>query len=142
MASEDIGTIYKTQIPGYEDSADIQAALKLYHYGTTDVPTQESQILQNSVAGHLKALDTRVDSVEASGIGSSYSATEPTATDGFIWVNSTQTFGAVNGTIAAFQATAPSTGLAHGLLWVDSTTPNALVLKIYDSASSSWKVVG
>lgn len=88
MASEDIGTIYNTQIPGYEDSADIQAALKLYHYGTTTPITQESDIVPNSVVGHLKALDTRLDSVEEVGVGSSYSPTEPlNPENGFIWVD-------------------------------------------------------
>jgi hypothetical protein len=92
MASENIGPIYTTQIPGYEDSADIQAALKLYHYGTTTVPTQESQIVPNSVAGHIKALDTRVDTIEALGVGSSYTDIEPASpVEGFIWVKSDST---------------------------------------------------
>jgi hypothetical protein len=90
MASEDIGTIYKTQIPGYEDSADIQAALKLYHYGTTTPITQESEIISNSVVGYIKALDTRLDTVENTGIGSDYGSTLPEdPQNGFIWVDST-----------------------------------------------------
>jgi len=90
MASEDIGTIYKTQIPGYEDAADIQAALKLYHYGTATPISQESQIVANSVVGHIKALDTRIDAVESTGIGSDYGSTKPSSPqDGFIWVDST-----------------------------------------------------
>ena len=35
MASENIGNLYPSKIPGYEDAADIQAALRLYHYGST-----------------------------------------------------------------------------------------------------------
>jgi hypothetical protein len=31
MASENIGNVYPTKIPGYDDSADIQAALRLNH---------------------------------------------------------------------------------------------------------------
>jgi len=90
MASEDIGTIYKTQIPGYEDAADIQAALKLYHYGTATPITNESQIIANSVVGHIKALDTRIDVVENTGIGSDYASTRPAEPqNGFIWVDST-----------------------------------------------------
>lgn len=92
MASENIGPLYTTQIPGYEDSADIQAALRLYHYGTTTVPTQESQIVPNSVVGHIKALDTRIDTIESLGVGSVYSATEPADPEnGFIWVKSNST---------------------------------------------------
>jgi hypothetical protein len=95
MASENIGSIYPTQIPGYDDAADIQAALKLYHYGNSVVPTIDEigtspgQIVANSVVGHIKALDTRLDVVESTGIGSDYSSTEPTSPeDGFIWVDS------------------------------------------------------
>jgi hypothetical protein len=34
MAIEPIGTLVPTAIPGYTDSADIQAALRAYHYGS------------------------------------------------------------------------------------------------------------
>lgn len=139
MASEDIGTIYNTQIPGYEDPADIQAALKLYHYGTTTVPTQESQIIPNSVVGHIKALDTRLDSVEATGVGSVYSSTEPTSPqDGFIWMDSDDTLGTMPGLVAAYQTSAPSNP-ALGTLWVDSTSESALSLKVYNG--TTWKVI-
>jgi hypothetical protein len=89
MASESIGSVYPTQIPGYDDAADIQAALKLYHYGSSTVPANEGALVANSVAGHLKSLDTRLDSVEGTGIGSDFSSSEPTEPeDGFIWVDS------------------------------------------------------
>lgn len=90
MAAEDIGTIYPTKIPGYEDAADIQAALKLYHYGTSSTVSTEGDIVANSVVGHIKALDTRIDSIEADGLGSIISDTMPTGVDdGYIWVKST-----------------------------------------------------
>ena len=34
MAVESIGALYPTKIPGYADAADIQAALRAYHYGS------------------------------------------------------------------------------------------------------------
>ena len=34
MAVEDIGALVPTKIPGYADAADIQAALRAYHYGS------------------------------------------------------------------------------------------------------------
>jgi hypothetical protein len=140
--SEDIGTIYKTQIPGYEESADIQAALKLYHYGTETVPTLESQIIANSVAGHIKALDTRLDAVETTGFGSIYSATEPTsAANGFIWVDSTTSVGNLSGTVASYQNSAPTTGLVDGLLWVDKNS-SPLTMYVYDLATTTWKAIG
>jgi hypothetical protein len=143
MASEDIGTIYKTQIPGYEDAADIQAALKLYHYGTTTVPTLESQILANSVVGHIKALDTRLDSVETTGIGSDYGSTKPSSPeDGFIWVDSASVAPAITLTSTAiYQNSAPTTGLVDGLLWVDKNS-SPLTMYVYDLGTTTWKEIG
>jgi hypothetical protein len=90
MASENIGSVYPTKIPGLEDPADIQAALRLYHYGTTSTISTEADIIPESVVGHIKALDTRLDAIELDGIGSEISDTMPTGVDnGFIWVNST-----------------------------------------------------
>ena len=48
--------VYPTKIPGYEDAADIQEALRLYHYGTSTIPSTTSEINTKSVAGYLKAL--------------------------------------------------------------------------------------
>lgn len=60
--SVNIGDQYITQIPGYDENADIQTALRLYHYGAdTQSP---NPIEPNSIAGHLKSLeDTKVDTV-------------------------------------------------------------------------------
>jgi hypothetical protein len=95
MASENIGSLYPTKMPGYDDAADIQAALQLYHYGSETydpLNTNEANIVSNSIAGHLKSLDTRLDSVESTGVGSDYAATEPVSpADGFIWVDANST---------------------------------------------------
>lgn len=143
MASEDIGNVYKTQIPGYEDAADIQAALRLYHYGTTVVPSDESQLISNSVAGHLKGLDTRLDDLELDPARSVYSDTIPvgaTLTDGYIWVDSNTSIGNVPtyGT-ATYSATAPDTDLTVGALWVDS---DSSPLKMYVWSGDTWRVIG
>jgi hypothetical protein len=139
MASESIGSVYPTQIPGYDDAADIQAALKLYHYGSSTPPANEAALIANSVAGHIKALDTRLDAVELTGIGSDYSATEPTSPeDGFIWVDAASSTGALNTAVAAYQTSAPLAPVI-GSLWVDSTNSSALVLKVYDG--TTWKVI-
>ena len=65
MAIEDIGELIKTKIPGYADDADIQAALRTYHYGTDD-PTAETetditQIPSDSVARRLYQLREDID---------------------------------------------------------------------------------
>lgn len=138
----DIGTLFPTKIPNLSDNADIQAALRLYHYGTAYDPdnSDEAELNQESIAGYLNDLDDRVTTVEGSGPGSEYSATMPTGVpDGYIWVDSTQSLGAQPGLVAAYQTSAPSTPVL-GSLWVDSTNTSALVLKVYDG--STWKVVG
>lgn len=49
------GAPYNTQIPRIDENADIQTALRLYHYGSdTNNP---SPIVSDSIAGHLDALD-------------------------------------------------------------------------------------
>lgn len=56
-----IGTKYQTNIPLLSDNADIQTALKVYHYGQASEP---ATLLANSVAGHLNTLEnTKVDIV-------------------------------------------------------------------------------
>ncbi len=143
MASEDIGTVYKTQIPGYEDAADIQAALRLYHYGTTTVPANESELIPNSAAGHLKAIDTRIDYLEIDPARSSYSDTEPLTphlVDGYIWVDSTTAVGNIpTYGQASYSATAPDTDLVIGALWVDS---DSSPLKMYVWSGDEWRVIG
>lgn len=143
MASENIGPIYTTQIPGYEDAADIQAALRLYHYGTTTVPATESELIANSTAGHIKALDTRVDFVEADPARSKMSDAEPTGdhiVNGYIWVDGDSVTGnAPTYGTATYSATAPNTSLVVGALWVDS---DSSPLKIHVWSGSEWRVIG
>lgn len=148
MASEDIGNIYKTQIPGYEDAADIQAALRLYHYGSSTAPTVGeigvlNGIVANSIAGHIKALDNRVIFIESDPARSKISSSEPseeTLVNGYIWVDSnsvagnTPTYGQ-----ASYSASAPTTGLTVGALWVDS---DSSPLKLHVWSGSEWRVIG
>lgn len=143
--AENIGPLYPTKIPGYEEAADIQAALKLYHYGTTTVPETESEIIANSVAGHLKSIQEELTALdereESRGIGSDYTPTEPTdLRDGFIWVNSSSSpiATAINAT-AKYQDSEPSLELTQGMLWVDS---DSSPLKLYVYSGSAWLEIG
>jgi len=140
MASENIGSVYPTKIPGYEDAADIQAALKLYHYGTSSEITTESQIIPNSVVGHIKALDTRIDTIEADGFGSAVLASMPTGIDnGYIWVDSSTSLTTdVQYATASYQISQP-TNPTTGALWVDS---DSSPLKMYVWSGSEWKEIG
>lgn len=140
MAAENIGTVYPTKIPGLEDPADIQAALKLYHYGTTNTITSESEIIANSVVGHIKALDTRVDAIESDGLGSAVLANAPTGVDnGYIWVDSTTSVTTdVQYATASYQTSQPSNPTT-GALWVDS---DSSPLKLYVWSGTAWREIG
>lgn len=60
------GSVFPIKIPLYSDNADIQAAIKYYHYGSSTVPLTESAIDPSSIAGYLKAIDSRLDSLATS----------------------------------------------------------------------------
>ena len=89
--------LYPTKIPGYADAADIQEALRLYHYGSTTIPTTDelgtpSGINTKSIAGHLKALSNYVDNeiIDAiSGVTGEYTLLAGTGLD---WNAETEKF--------------------------------------------------
>lgn len=146
--SSPIGNILPTQIPDYTEAADIQAALRLYHYGSTTVPTVDQigvngGIIANSVAGHLKALDVRLDNAEAVGVGSDYAASEPqNPVDGFIWVDADANL-ATDYFIPSveYQVDAPTTNLTNGMLWVQKES-SPLTMYVYDAEDEEWKEIG
>lgn len=141
--AETIGELVPTSIPSLTENADIQAALRLYHYGenfdhTNDDPTD---LNPDSVAGHINDLVERVTVVETSGPGSKYVAEAglpATIPDGYIWVDSAASLGSQPGLVAAYQTSTPSNPVL-GSLWVDSTDTNDLSLKVYDG--TTWKVI-
>jgi hypothetical protein len=70
MAAESIGAIYSTKIPGYADNADIQAAFKLYHYGSTDYNTANANtasLVNPSIAYTLNDLQGQIDGLDPAG---------------------------------------------------------------------------
>ena len=70
MASESIGAIYPTKIPGLADVADIQEAFKLYHYGSSSYDTANTdpgELVNPSIAYTLNDIQTQVDAIDTSG---------------------------------------------------------------------------
>jgi hypothetical protein len=144
MASEDIGALFNTKIPGYDDPADIQDALKLFLYGSTtydETNTDPNNLLTPSLAKHLQTIKDRAEL----GTGSDYlTETEVenlTPTDGYIWVdvNSTGNGHPIYAT-AVYTNEAPTTGLADGIIWVDKDASPQRAY-IYDAGSSSWVLI-
>lgn len=68
MAAESIGTLIPTKIPGLGDAADIQAALRLYHYGsyTFDITeTDKANLVSPSIAKTLSDLQDSITGFSA-----------------------------------------------------------------------------
>jgi hypothetical protein len=69
MAAEDIGQLVPTKIPGYADAADIQAALRLYHYGsyTFDINEDDAtQLVNPSIAYTINEIQEQIENVDLS----------------------------------------------------------------------------
>lgn len=70
MASESIGSLYSTKIPAYTNTADIQAALRLYHYGSESYDTSNidpEQLVDPSIAHTLNDLQEQIDGLDPAG---------------------------------------------------------------------------
>jgi hypothetical protein len=66
MAAESIGTLVPTKIPGYSDAADIQAALRVYHYGSYTFDTAETDtenLVNPSIAYTINDLQSQIDGI-------------------------------------------------------------------------------
>ena len=68
--AESIGGALPTQIPSLTDAADIQNALRVFHYGSLDIPTYIGNITSisignvagnGSIAGYIKGLQLQLD---------------------------------------------------------------------------------
>jgi hypothetical protein len=69
MAVESIGVLVPTKIPGLSDAADIQAALRAYHYGSYTFDTSETDpdnLINPSVAYSINALQEQIGNVDLS----------------------------------------------------------------------------
>jgi len=139
--TETSNQLYNTQIPTLSEDANIQEALRLYHYGVaSNLPQTNSAIVPQSMSGHLKAIDSKIITLQSKGLGSIYSATEPVSPDnGYVWVNANSSASiAQNGRpiVSFFQSSAPASGMTSGMIWVDSDN---LSMYVYDG--DSWELV-
>lgn len=142
MAVEDIGGLYNTKQPGYDDAADIQAALKAFLYGSYDYDTTDTdptQLPNPSLAHHLQGLKDRIEDQEELGIGSDYLTLAEIGAltgvaDGYIAMASDSNGGAVESLYASafYTNEAPTTDIVDGVLWVDKDSA-ALDTYVYDS---------
>jgi hypothetical protein len=132
MATESIGELIPTAIPGYADAADIQAALRAYHYGSysySPANTSPSNLVSPSMAKTIYDIQTDITALEnRPSSGGDVANTAPVPGDftpsgipnGYIWVDQDGTIGGqpISAT-AVFTATAPTSALSTGVIWVD-----------------------
>jgi hypothetical protein len=132
MATESIGILIPTAIPGYTDSADIQAALRAYHYGSYSYDpanTSPASLVSPSIAKTIYDIEADITALEnRPASGGEVDATQPVPADftppeipdGFIWVDQDGTVGGQpTSATSVFTNSAPTVSLTSGVIWVD-----------------------
>ena len=151
MATESIGVLIPTAIPGYADAADIQAALRAYHYGSYEYSpanTSPGSLVSPSIAKTIYDIQTDITALEnRPSSGGDVATTAPVPGDftpsgipnGYIWVDQDGTIGGqpVSAT-AVFTNSVPTSDLSTGVIWVDkdptSITANPFIPQAVISA--------
>jgi hypothetical protein len=158
MAVENIGNLVPTKIPALVDDANIQDALKAYHYGSYDFNTAETNtanLLNPSIAYTITNLQTQITTKAALEVAardsSRASTTAPTAAaftafsdtipDGYVWLDTDSSAGVgYYSATSAYTTTAPSTNLANGLIWIKKGS-SPLEMYVYNGDTSTFNRV-
>jgi hypothetical protein len=158
MAVENIGSLVPTKIPALVDDANIQDALKAYHYGSYDFDTAETdpeELLNPSIAYTINDLQDQIDDQVALELAardsSRVTTTAPTAAaftafsnaipDGYFWVDkdAAAPVGYLSAT-SIYTATQPTTGLANGVIWIKKGS-SPIELYVYNGDTSDFDQV-
>jgi hypothetical protein len=158
MAVENIGNLVPTKIPALIDDANIQDALKAYHYGSYDFDTAETdtaELLNPSIAYTINDLQDQIDTKAALEVSardiSRATTTAPTAAaftafsntipNGYIWLDTDSSAGTgYFSATSVYTASAPSTNLANGLIWIKKGS-SPLEMYVYNGDTSSFDQV-
>lgn len=159
MAVEDIGNLVPTKIPAYVDDADIQAALKAYHYGSYDFDTAETdpnELLNPSIAYTINDIQNQIDdqvvlelaardisrAQTTAPVAANFSAFSDTIPNGYIWVDTDSSAGVgYYSATSVYTATAPTTNLANGVIWIEKGS-SPLTMYVYNADTSTWDEIG
>ena len=158
MAVENIGSLVPTKIPALVDDANIQDALKAYHYGSYDFDTAETdpaELLNPSIAYTINDLQEQIDDQVAlelaarnissaqnsAPVAANFTAFSATIPNGYIWVDkdAAAPVGYLSAT-SIYTATQPTTGLANGVIWIKKGS-SPLEMYVYNSDTSSFDQV-
>ena len=158
MAVENIGNIVPTKIPALIDDDNIQDALKAYHYGSYDFDTAETNtanLLNPSIAYTINNLQSQITTKAALEVAARDSSrattTAPTAAaftafsntipDGYVWLDKDSSAGVgYFSATSVYTATAPSTNLANGLIWIKKGS-SPIEMYVYNGDTSSFDQV-
>ena len=158
MAVENIGNLVPTKIPALIDDANIQDALKAYHYGSYDFDTAETNtanLLNPSIAYTITNLQTQITTKAALEVAardiSRATTTAPTAAaftafsntipDGYVWLDKDSSAGVgYYAATSVYTTTAPSTNLANGLIWIKKGS-SPLEMYVYNGDTSTFNQV-
>ena len=158
MAVENIGNLVPTKIPALIDDANIQDALKAYHYGSYDFDTAETNtanLLNPSIAYTITNLQTQINTKAALEIAardiSRATTTAPTAAaftafsntipDGYVWLDKDSSAGVgYYAATSVYTTTAPSTNLANGLIWIKKGS-SPIEMYVYNGDTSTFDQV-
>ena len=158
MAVENIGNLVPTKIPALIDDANIQDALKAYHYGSYDFDTAEDDpenLLNPSIAYTINDLQDQIDTKAALEVAardiSRATTTAPTAAaftafsatipDGYIWLDKDSSAGVeYYAATSVYTTTAPSTNLANGLIWIKKGS-SPIEMYVYNGDTSTFDQV-
>ena len=158
MAVENIGSLVPTKIPSLVDDANIQDALKAYHYGSYDFDTAENdpaELLNPSIAYTINDLQEQIDdqvALELSARDSSrvtttaptsaaFTAFSATIPDGYIWVDkdAAAQVGYYSAT-SIYTTTQPSTNLVNGVIWIKKGS-SPIEMYVYNGDTSVFNRV-
>jgi len=158
MAVENIGNLVPTKIPALSDDANIQDALKAYHYGSYTFDTAETNtanLLNPSIAYTITNLQSQIttkaalevaarDSSRASTtapLAAAFSAFSNTIPDGYVWLDKDSSAGVgYYSATSVYTTTAPSTNLANGLIWIKKGS-SPIEMYVYNADTSVFNRV-
>lgn len=158
MAVENIGSLVPTKIPALADDADIQDALRAYHYGSYDFDTAETdpaELLNPSIAYTINNLQDQIDdqtvlelaarnissAQNSAPVAANFTAFSATIPNGYIWVDkdAAAPVGYISAT-SVYTATQPTTGLANGVIWIKKGS-SPLEMYVYNGDTSTFNQV-
>ena len=158
MAVENIGSLVPTKIPALADDADIQDALRAYHYGSYDFDTAENNpanLLNPSIAYTVNNLQTQITTKAAlevsardssrvtttAPVAGAFTAFSATIPDGYIWVDkdAAAQVGYYSAT-SVYTATQPTTNLVNGVIWIKKGS-SPIEMYVYNGDTSTFNQV-